>query len=111
MHSSEELELKLIKALATARVRQNLSYADVAARTGLHYTAISLIERGKRHMTLLVFLKICAALNMDLSVLFADIPGSETEEATTLKTASADAPTLHESAHTLAITAPTKKPE
>lgn len=67
-----ETEQKLVNALAKARQQRGLSYNDIAARTGLHYTAISLIERGKRHMTLLVFLKICAALGLDPASLFGD---------------------------------------
>jgi transcriptional regulator with XRE-family HTH domain len=73
MISPLETEQQLVTALAKARLQQGLTYNDVAARTGLHYTAISLIERGKRHMTLIVFLKICAALGLDPASLFGDM--------------------------------------
>jgi transcriptional regulator with XRE-family HTH domain len=63
-------EHELVTTLTHRRQLLGLSYADVANRTGLHRTAISLIERGERHMTLLVFLKLCMALDVDPTDLF-----------------------------------------
>lgn len=75
MNAPVALEKKLVTAIAEARQSAGLTYADVADRCGLHRTAISLIERGERHMTLLVFLKICMALSLEPASLFEGIGG------------------------------------
>lgn len=57
---------KVVKQLAEARMEQGLSYEKLAEKTGLHRTAISLIERGERSPTLLNCLKIAQGLGVDL---------------------------------------------
>jgi len=96
MPKPDVMERKLVAALTEARQNQSLTFADVADRTGLHRTAISLIERGERHMTLLVFLKICAALKIDPASLFDDIAAHEPAAKPTLRPATVHVPTLHE---------------
>ena len=62
----EKQEKQLITAIAKARKEQGLSYDKLAEATGLHRTSISLIERGKTHPTLLVYLKLCKALGIKI---------------------------------------------
>ena len=57
---------KVIEALRTERLRQNLSMNVLAQKTGLHVSMISLIERELRKPTLDVFLRISEALCVDL---------------------------------------------
>ena len=61
------IESYVIQCLKQERIAKNISYGEIARRTGLHRTAISLIEKGKRHPTLLVCIKISQALDIDLS--------------------------------------------
>ena len=58
-------ERQLIDVIAEARKAQGLSYDKLAQKTGLHRTSISLIERGHTHPTLLVYLKLCKALEIE----------------------------------------------
>ena len=62
-----QLEIEVIKLLKEVRISKDISYGELSRLTGLHRTGISLIERGERHPTLLVCLKISEALNISLS--------------------------------------------
>ncbi len=60
-----KIEKDFIQQLKKERKRQGLSYAELAERSGLHRTAISLIERGERHPTLLVCIKLAQCLKLE----------------------------------------------
>lgn len=70
--SPEKVEQRLIEALKKKREALGISYGKLAEETNLHRTALSLIERGERHPTLLTCLKIADALDVDLSKILAD---------------------------------------
>lgn len=59
-------EQNIVKVLRHARQQQNISYEKLAGMTGLHRTALSLIEREKRHVSLINCIKIAKALNCDI---------------------------------------------
>ena len=60
-----KLEKALIERIRQERLSQGFSYETLAEMTGLHRTSISLIERGKTHPTLLVYLKLLKALGLE----------------------------------------------
>jgi len=60
------IERKVVQQLRLERLRQKLSYENLAHLSGSHRTSISLIERGKSHPTLLICLRLCAALEINL---------------------------------------------
>lgn len=60
------LEHDIIDKLAKIRKEKAISYQKLAEKTGLHRTAISLIERKERHPTLLVIIKLARALGIEL---------------------------------------------
>lgn len=60
------IEKTVIERLRDARIKQNMSYGQLAEKTGLHRTALSLIERGERHPSLLNIIKIAEALRINI---------------------------------------------
>ncbi len=56
----------VVARFAELRAARNLSYEELSRRTGLHRTAISLIERNERSPTLLSCIKIASALDIKL---------------------------------------------
>jgi transcriptional regulator with XRE-family HTH domain len=58
------------------RDRRGVSQEGLAARCGLDRTYVSGIERGTRNPSLTNILKIAAALEVDPSVLFAELPAT-----------------------------------
>lgn len=63
------IEKTVIERLKAERMKQNMSYGELAQRTGLHRTALSLIERGERHPSLVNVLRIAEALGVKLEKL------------------------------------------
>lgn len=63
---SEKTHENIIKALINERKKQGLSHEKLANLAGLHRTAISHIENGRRNPTLITCLKICFALGISL---------------------------------------------
>jgi transcriptional regulator with XRE-family HTH domain len=59
------------KILQEERKAKKISQEKLAKLTGLDRTFISLIENGKRSPTFSTILKICSALEIDPSELFA----------------------------------------
>lgn len=55
------------RELQGAREKQRLSMSRVAEDAGLSQQMVSYVERGMRTPTLETLLRICAALNVDLS--------------------------------------------
>lgn len=64
--STNELFGNIIKNM---RNKQSLSQEELAKRTGLDRTYISLLERGKKNPSLLTILKICKAFDIHPSEL------------------------------------------
>lgn len=64
---SERILAEAIALLAAARKKKGLSYQALAEMSGIHRTSISLMERGQLSPTLLVYLKLARALNVDLA--------------------------------------------
>jgi transcriptional regulator with XRE-family HTH domain len=63
----ELLERAVIIALRDLRLRQGIDYGEMARRTKLHRTSISLIERGLRHPSFVAVLKMAEALGVDVA--------------------------------------------
>ena len=55
------------KYIKNARKKRKLKQADVAEMIGVTQSYYSLVERGERNVDLFFALKICNALNIDLS--------------------------------------------
>ena len=68
----EAILTKTVHALRDERIRKNLSMNKVAARSGLHVSMISLVERELRNPTLDVLLRISEALDTDLWKILRD---------------------------------------
>lgn len=62
--------MRVIKGLRNARIQKQLSQEELASMSGLHRTYIGSVERGERNITLVSFLKICSALQVNASTLF-----------------------------------------
>ncbi|HEX2859395.1 MAG TPA: helix-turn-helix transcriptional regulator [Alphaproteobacteria bacterium] len=62
----ERIEKAVIERLRAERKKQGLSYEKLAVKAGLHRTAISFIERGINHPSLLNCLKLAEALGVSL---------------------------------------------
>ena len=67
---ASEKERAFIERLKQARKEQGLSFQNLADQAGVHRTAISLVERGERHPSLLLCLKLCECLNLNPKDLF-----------------------------------------
>lgn len=64
MKLANQFETSVITLLKEERLKQGLSYETLAEKSGVHRTAISLIERGLRHPSLLICIKISLALGL-----------------------------------------------
>jgi len=59
----------LTRQLLLAQQRQNLSYSDLATRTGIHRSNINRLLHGEQNnMTLVTILKIASALNLEVEI-------------------------------------------
>lgn len=67
-----EINLLFAKNVKKYRLKNNFSQEELAARTGLHRTYISDIERCKRSISLNNVAKIAAALKVDYYILFKE---------------------------------------
>jgi transcriptional regulator with XRE-family HTH domain len=59
--------------LSRARKTSGISQEELGARTGMHRTEVSLLERGGREPRLGVLLKLAAALETEVEALCAGI--------------------------------------
>jgi transcriptional regulator with XRE-family HTH domain len=63
-------------AVKTRREELGLTQEDLAAKTGLHRTYLSDIERGSRNLSLVNIERLAAALTLPLSELFQRVERS-----------------------------------
>jgi transcriptional regulator with XRE-family HTH domain len=69
---SEAIVAAVVARLKEARKEKEWSHDALARKTGLHRSAISLIESGKRQPTLLTCEKIAQALGISLGRIIAE---------------------------------------
>ena len=63
-------ELDVIRAMIDARISQNLTQKELAARTGINQADISKLENGTRNPSLKLLKRLAAGMNMDLKIEF-----------------------------------------
>jgi transcriptional regulator with XRE-family HTH domain len=68
-NNADKMVKYVVGFLREERQRQNINYAKLAEKAGIHYTTISLIERGIQSPSLLVCKKLCLALDVELAPL------------------------------------------
>lgn len=66
MKAALKVEEKILSGLKKARLAKGFSQERLAQEVRVHTMTISLIERGKRHPTLLTLLRVCQALDIKL---------------------------------------------
>lgn len=66
-------EMDVIRAMIDARIEQNLTQKDLAARTGIDQADISKIENGTRNPSLKLLKKLASGLGMRLKIEFVPI--------------------------------------
>jgi transcriptional regulator with XRE-family HTH domain len=62
--------------LREVRIACALSQEELAARAGLHRTFVSMVERGKRNVTLATVEKLAGALKCRMAELMPDAAGT-----------------------------------
>lgn len=68
-------ELEIIRAIADARIAQNLTQKELAERTGINQADISKLENGTRNPSLKLLKRLADGMDMDLQLVFT--PRSE----------------------------------
>ncbi len=63
-------EMDIIRALVKARKEQNITQAELSARTGINQGDISRLERGTRNPSLNMLKKLASGLGMQLKIEF-----------------------------------------
>lgn len=63
-------EMDVIRAMIDARIEQNLTQKELAARTGIDQADISKLENGTRNPSLKLLKKLAAGLGMQLKIEF-----------------------------------------
>ena len=66
-------EMDVIRAMIDARIEQNLTQKDLAARTGIDQADISKLENGTRNPSLKLLKKLAYGLGMRLKIEFVPI--------------------------------------
>ena len=66
-------EMDVIRAMIDARIEQNLTQKDLAARTGIDQADISKLENGTRNPSLKLLKKLASGLGMRLKIEFVSI--------------------------------------
>ncbi len=66
-------EMDVIRAMIDARIEQNLTQKDLAARTGIDQADISKLENGIRNPSLKLLKKLASGLGMRLKIEFVPI--------------------------------------
>lgn len=71
-------EMDIIKAMVRVRKEQNMTQAELSARTGINQGDISRLERGTRNPSLNMLKKLADGLGMQLKIEFLpkDMPAS-----------------------------------
>ena len=63
-------EMDVISAMIDARIEQNLTQKELAARTGIDQADISKLENGTRNPSLKLLKKLASGLGMQLKIEF-----------------------------------------
>ena len=63
-------EMDAIRAMIDARIEQNLTQKELAARTGIDQADISKLENGTRNPSLKLLKKLASGLGMQLKIEF-----------------------------------------
>ena len=63
-------EMDVIRAMIDARIEQNLTQTELAARTGIDQADISKLENGPRNPSLKLLKKLASGLGMQLKIEF-----------------------------------------
>lgn len=63
-------EMDIIRAIIAARKEQNITQADLAARTKINQADISKLENGSKNPSLKMLKRLAEGLNMDLKIQF-----------------------------------------
>lgn len=63
-------EMDIIKAIADARISQNLTQKELAERTGINQADISKLENGTRNPSLKLLKRLADGMGMDLKLIF-----------------------------------------
>jgi transcriptional regulator with XRE-family HTH domain len=84
--SEDALRRMFAVAISECRDNLNLSQEGLAERTGLSTSYLSLLERGKRNLTVLTAARIAAACNLKLSefVVLAEVRNGKALEKSNL---------------------------
>ena len=62
--------MDIIRAIIAARKEQNITQADLAARTKINQADISNLENGSKNPSLKMLKRLAEGLNMDLKIQF-----------------------------------------
>lgn len=63
-------EMDIIRAMADARISQNLTQKELAERTGINQADISKLENGTRNPSLRLLKRLADGMDMDLKLVF-----------------------------------------
>ena len=63
-------EMDVIRAMIDARIEQNLTQKELAARTGIDQADISKLENGTKNPSLKLLKKLAAGMGMQLKIEF-----------------------------------------
>ena len=63
-------EMDIIRAMADARISQNLTQKELAERTGINQADISKLENGTRNPSLKLLKRLADGMDMDLKLVF-----------------------------------------
>ena len=63
-------EMDVIRAMIDARIEQNLTQKELAARTGIDQADISKLENGTRNPSLKLLKKLASGLGMQIKIEF-----------------------------------------
>ena len=69
-------EMDVIRAMIDARIEQNLTQKELAARTGIDQADISKLENGTRNPSLKLLKKLASGLGMQLKIEFVPMQAS-----------------------------------
>lgn len=65
------------EAIRIKRLSLALSQEELGAKANLHRTYITDIENGQRNLSFMTLLKVCAALDLQLSILISEAENIE----------------------------------
>ena len=67
-------EMDVIRAMIDARIEQNLTQKELAARTGINQADISKLENGTRNPSLKLLKRLAHGMGMQLKIEFVPMP-------------------------------------